>query len=225
MGEIRLLIVNSDNSVRRIIREHAVSEGYLTDEATDGICALKLFRRNEYHLVVMDTALPELDGINVCRQIRKVSDIPVIFLSEHSDEEEKLLCFDSGADDFLVKPFSPLVLMARVKVFLHRSANLLNIPSRKIVFAGIHIDTFSRSVYVDEKIVQLTNKDYELLVFLSQNPNKAFSRDSLLDRVWGADFAGSDRTVDTHVKTLRECIKPYDGYIATVWGYGYKFEG
>jgi DNA-binding response OmpR family regulator len=224
VSEIQLLIVDEDITDINIMKKHIIAEGYSVDEATDGIAALKLFRRNEYNLIILDTILPELDGKNVCRQIRKVSEVPIIIVSARSDEENKLLFFDLGVDDYIIKPFLPLELMARVKVFLRRSCGLKNIPSRRISFSGLHIDTISRTIYIGEKEVQLTLKEYELLLFLSQNPNKAFSRDELLNKVWGNDFLGSDRTIDTHIKTLRESLKPYHQYIATVWGYGYKFE-
>jgi DNA-binding response OmpR family regulator len=223
MDGVRLLIVDGDESVRSVIKEKAAAEGFACDEAADGIAAIKLFRRYDYSLILLDTELPQLDGRNVCRQIRKVSDTPIIIVSARSSEEDRLTGFDLGADDYVLKPFSPCELMARVKVFLRRSGGIGRAVPRKISFSGLFIDTVSRSVYVDDRLVQLTPKEYDLLFFLSQNPNEAFSRDVLLNEVWGYDFAGSDRTVDTHIKTLRENIKPYDGYIMTVWGFGYKF--
>ncbi|NLT16041.1 MAG: response regulator transcription factor [Clostridiales bacterium] len=223
MDGVRLLIVDGDESVRSVIKEKAAAEGFACDEAADGIAAIKLFRRYDYSLILLDTELPQLDGRNVCRQIRKVSDTPIIIVSARSSEEDRLTGFDLGADDYVLKPFSTCELMARVKVFLRRSGGIGRAVPRKISFSGLFIDTVSRSVYVDDRLVQLTPKEYDLLFFLSQNPNEAFSRDVLLNEVWGYDFAGSDRTVDTHIKTLRENIKPYDGYIMTVWGFGYKF--
>lgn len=223
MGEVRLLIVDGDSAVRGTIKEHASSEGYSSDEAADGIAALKLFRRNEYNLIVLDAVLPELDGHNVLRQIRKVSDVPVILVSEHGELKDRLSGFETGADDFLQKPFYPLELMARIRVFLRRSGGVQLSPPRRFSFNGLFIDTASRSVYIDERAVQLTPKEYDLLYFLSKNPNRAFSREDLLNEVWGFDFFGTDRTVDTHIKTLRESLRPYQQYIVTVWGFGYKF--
>ncbi len=219
-----MLIVDSENTIRNMIKDYAVAEGYFADEAVDGIAALKLFRRYEYSLVILDTLLAELDGRNVCRQIRKVSDVPIIMVSTEKEVDEKLSCFELGADDYVIKPFSPLELMARIKVFLRRGNSTMNVRSRNISYDGIYIDTFSRTVYIDEKPVQLTHKDYDLLLFLCQNPNRAFPRDALLNEVWGPEFFGSDRTIDTHIKTLRENIKPYHDYITTIWGFGYKFE-
>lgn len=223
MSEVRLLVVDGDSAVRSVIRENAAAEGYLCDEAANGIAALKLFRRNEYNVVVMDTDLAELDGVNVCRQIRKASDVPVIVLSEHPAQENRLCYFQLGADDYVVKPIFPLELMARVRVFLRRSGMTQLASPKRFSFNGLYIDTASRTVYIDERVVQLTPKEYDLLFFLTKNPNKAFSRETILNEVWGYDFYGSDRTVDTHIKTLRENLRPYQQYIATVWGYGYKF--
>jgi len=223
MEDIRLLVVDGDSTTRGVIRKKATEEGYACDEAADGISAIKLFRRRDYNLLLIDTQLPELDGANVCRQIRRMSDVPIIIISERGSEADKLFGFELGADDYVVKPFSVLELFARIKVFLHRGGGQSRSAPSKISFGGLFIDSVSRTVYVDDRMVQLTPKEYDLLFFLSQNPNKAFSRDMLLNEVWGYDFTGSDRTVDTHIKTLRENIKPYDQYIVTVWGFGYKF--
>lgn len=223
MDDIRLLLIDSDSSVRGVIRKRAAEEGYCCDEAADGIAAIKLFRRNDYNIVILDTELPELDGGSVCRQIRKMSDVPIIILSSRKTEADKLSGFELGADDYMDKPFSVSELMARIRVFLHRGGSMNKALRGKLSFGGLFIDSVSRTVYVDDRMIQLTPKEYDLLIFLSRNPNQAFSREMLLNEVWGYDFAGSDRTVDTHIKTLRESIKPYDGYIMTVWGFGYKF--
>ncbi len=222
-SDIRLLIADQNSAIRGDIRLLAVSQGYSFDEAADGIAALKLFRRNDYNLIVMDTDLPELDGRNVCRQIRKVSDVPILFISTRTSEQEKLCAFEIGADDFIVKPFYPRELLARIKVFLYRTGSQTKCVADKIAFNGLFINTVSREVTVDDRPVQLTPKEYDLLFFLSQNPNKAYSREALLNEVWGYCFTGSDRTIDTHIRTLRDNIRPYDGYIVTVWGFGYKF--
>ena len=223
MDEIRLLIADRDEAARNQIKKMAENSGYAYDTAADGIAAIKLFRRRDYHLLVMDTDLPILDGWNVCRQIRKVSEVPIIIVSAQTAEHDKLLGFESGADDYLAKPFSSLELAARIKVFIYRSGALKTSCRTKVSCNGLLIDTTSRTVYVDDAVIKLTPKEYDLLFFLSQNPNKAFSREMLLNEVWGYEFTGSDRTVDTHIKTLRENIRPYDLCLATVWGFGYKF--
>lgn len=223
MENILLLIADHDSTVRSLIKARALAEGYQCDEAADGIAAIKAFRRHDYGLILLDAQLPELDGRNVCRQIRKASDVPILLLSTRGAEADRLEGFDLGADDYVVKPFSLPELMARIKVFLHRSAGLRRAIPSKISYDGLGIDTISRCVFVDDRPIQLSPKEYDLLFFLSQNPNKAFSREALLNEVWGYDFVGTDRTVDTHIKTLRENIRPYDQCIATVWGFGYKF--
>jgi DNA-binding response OmpR family regulator len=223
MDEIRLLIIDKDEAVRTAIKRMASIHGYAYDEAADGIAALKLFRRHDYNIVIIDPDLPELDGKNVCRQIRKVSDVPILIACSKCSEEDKLTAFELGADDYIVKPFFTQELFSRIRVFLYRMGSLSKSAPTKITFGGLFIDTLSRTVYVDDCIAQLTPREYNLLFFLSQNPNKAFSRETLLNEVWGYDFAGSDRTVDTHIKTLRGNIKPYDTSIVTVWGFGYKF--
>ena len=223
MNDIRMLIVDKDESARNQIKNLAEELGYAYDAAGDGITAVKLFRRFDYQIIIMDTDLPMLDGWNVCRQIRKISEVPIIFVSSQTEVGDKLLAFELGADDFLFKPFSTKELMARIRVFVYRTQGVRQSLPSKIAFDGLMIDAVSRAVFVDERTVKLTPKEYELLYFLSQNPNKAFSRDALLNEVWGYEFIGSDRTVDTHIRSLRENIKPYDPYIVTVWGFGYKF--
>ena len=223
MNDIRMLIVDSDEAARNQMKKLAEDLGYTFDAAADGITAVKLFRRFDYQIIIMDTELPNLDGWNVCRQVRKISDVPIIFVSTQTDEGDKLLAFELGADDFLCKPFSTPELTARIRVFVYRTQGIKQSAPSKFAFDGLMIDTVSRAVFVDERSVKLTPKEYELLYFLSQNPNKAFSRDALLNEVWGYEFVGSDRTVDTHVRSLRDNIKPYDPYIVTVWGFGYKF--
>ncbi len=223
MSDIRLLVAVRDYRERNRLKQLAQTHGYSCETAADGVMAVKLFRRCDYDLIVMDTDLPMLDGWNVCRQIRKLSDVPIIIVSVQADECDKLLAFELGADDYLCKPYSLSELAARIKVFLYRTRGIERPSSGKLAVGGLLVDTASRTVYVDESPVKLTPKEYELLYFLSHNPNKAFSRETLLNEVWGYEFIGTDRTVDTHIRSLRETIKPYDPYIVTVWGFGYKF--
>ena len=220
---IRLLIADTDASIRGIIRVAAREEGWDCSEAADGIVALKLFRRNSYHLAVLDYDLAELNGRIVCKQIRKSSKIPIILLSVHSGEAERLAGFAAGGNDYILKPFYPGEVVARIKSLM-TLYGYDNVQKKTLQRGGIEIDLLSYNVYVDQKVIRLTPKEYDLLVFFCQNPKKAFSRDALLDLVWGDDFDGSDRTVDTHVKSLRGKIRPYSFYIATIWGVGYKFE-
>ncbi|MGE5494823.1 MAG: response regulator transcription factor [Burkholderiales bacterium] len=224
MGDIRILIAGPDAETRARIKTHATFEGLIADEAGDGIAVLKLFRRNEYHIIIIDANITELDAWNVCRQIRKSSNTPVIIISDSDDEEEKLSFFELGADDFVVKPFSGKVMMARIHVILRHSLGSGKYEPRRLIFDGLCIDSVSRTVYIDGEIVELTPKEYKLLLFFARNPHVALSRERILRSVWGEDFFGTDRTVDTHVKMLREHIKPYGRLIDTVWGLGYIFK-
>jgi DNA-binding response OmpR family regulator len=223
MEEIRILIAEKDGHTRRTLREHAAQTGWSVDEAADGVSALKLFRRKDYQAILLNMDLPELDGRNVLIQIRKASDVPILVLCDKPAEDNCLICFQLGADDYIRKPFNPLEVIARIHVFLHRNSIEKEIPKKGISYKGLRIDAFSRSAYVDDRLISLTPKEYALLVFLAQNPNVAFPRSAILDEVWGSDFCCSDRTVDTHVKSLRNAVHPYEAFITTVWGFGYKF--
>ena len=219
---INILLADSDENVRAKIRQYASGCEISVDEVRDGISAIKFFRRKEYNLVVLDAFLPELDGVNVCRQLRKVSSVPIIFLTAKSSEHDRLTGFSAGADDYVIKPFFVSELFARINVLLNRNKD---VHKRAILNAGgISVDINARTVFVDEKPVSLSPKEYELLVFLMDNPGRALSRSAILRGVWGEDFDGTDRTVDTHIRALRDSLAPYGKYIITVWGIGYKFE-
>lgn len=220
---IRVLVADGSDLVRNELRRLLASEGFEVDTVSDGITAIKHFRRYDYHLAILDLHLPELDGRSVFRQFKKMAEIPIIFLSAVSDEETVLSCYTLGAEDFLTKPFSGKELLARLKVILRRCIDQEKLVTRSLAFEGLRIDTLSHIVYIDERMVLLTPKEYQLLFFLAKRPNQAFSREMLLNEIWGQDYYGTDRTVDTHIKTLREALKPYDGYIATVRGVGYSF--
>ncbi len=223
---VKILVVDDEEMMRKLITEYLEFEGYEWDEAEDGTKALELFKWNTYDVIILDVMMPKVDGWSVCREIRKESKIPIIMLTARGEEYDKLFGFELGVDDYMVKPFSPKELMARLKVILRRSSDSLKAGSdqEKIIFEGLNIDISSRSVSVDGQTVKLTPKEYELLIYLVSNPNRAFSRQQILNGVWGYDYFGDDRTVDTHVKMLRESLKEYRKYIITVWGMGYKFE-
>lgn len=222
----RILVIDDEENMRNLITEYLAFEGYEWDEAEDGTKALRLFDIHTYDVIILDVMMPELDGWSVCREIRKQSMVPIIMLTARGEEYDKLFGFELGVDDYIVKPFSPKELMARLKVILRRSNDGLRAESNhnKIIFEGLRIDISSRIVSVDGQTVKLTPKEYELLIYLVANPNRAFSRQQILDGVWGYDYYGDDRTVDTHVKMLRESLREYRKYIVTVWGMGYKFE-
>ena len=217
----RILIATGDSTLRQQIVTAAENENHLTEEAPDGISALKHIRRNLYQAVILDTDLPEIGGLTVCREIRKLSNVPVIMLSSLSSEKDRLQGFLSGGNDYMVKPIYISELMARVASFIALTAAPAN-KSDLITVGELTVDSSSRNVYINRKKIRLTPKEYDLLYFLCQNRNRAFSRDTLLDQVWGRGFYGTDRTVDTHIKSLRRQIKPHQDCIVTVWGFGYK---
>lgn len=226
MEKVRILLVDDEERIREMIREYTNLEGYDIDEASDGIEALNLFKQQKYSLVILDVMMPKMDGWSVCREIRKTSQVPVIMLTARGEEYDKLFGFELGVDDYIVKPFSPKELLARMKAIIRRSSSAAENTAKgdRISFEGLVIEFNSRNVYVDGNKVNLTPKEYELLNFFVQNPNRVFSREQLLNSVWGYDFAGDNRTVDTHVKMLRESLADYRKFIVTVWGTGYKFE-
>jgi DNA-binding response OmpR family regulator len=219
----RILVVDDEQRIREVIREYAEFNGYEVAEAVDGMDAVVLCRENDFDLIVMDVKMPKLDGISAVKDIRKLKNIPVIMLSAREEEYDKLFAFEVGVDDYMVKPFSPKELMARVSAVLNRVAPQESTED-KIVFDGLLVNLPAREVTVDGGKIELTPKEYELLVFLMQNKNIALSRDVLLADIWGYDF-GDVRTIDTHVKNLRNAIGPYRGRIVTLRGVGYKFEG
>ena len=226
MDKTRILIADDEKRIREMIREYMSLGEYVIDEASDGLEALQLFKQNEYVLVILDVMMPLMDGWSVCREIRKLSQVPVIMLTARGEEYDRLFGFELGADDYITKPFSPKELLARVKAIVRRSRTAAgkDVKAESVRFEGLVVEFESRNVYVDDNIIDLTPKEYELLSFLVKNPKRVFSRDQLLNSVWGYDFIGDDRTVDTHIKMLRESIKQYRKFIITVWGTGYKFE-
>lgn len=220
--EIKLLIAEADVSVREVIRMSAAEQGWQCDCVGDGITAMKLIRRNIYQLAVLDAELPELDGHVICRQLKKKSSIPVVFISKNGREENRLAGFGAGGNDYVVKPFFPRELIARIKNLLELVHGTTQVE--ELVISGkIRIETASRQVLLAGKQIRLSPKEYDLLLFFCINQGQAFSRAQLLDLVWGTDFEGTDRTVDTHVKSLRNKLKPFQSYIETVWGHGYRF--
>jgi DNA-binding response OmpR family regulator len=219
-----ILVVEDETKLRLLIRSYLEREGFNVLEAGDGKQAIDMFKDNGADLALLDVMLPEYDGWTVCREIRKNSDIPVIMLTARGEEHDKLFGFELGADDYIVKPFSLKELMARIQVFLRRS---IRENDREIIHIGqwnMVINTQSHRVYIDDSEVNLTPKEYELLVYMASNKNKAFSRENLLERIWGYDFYGDVRTVDTHIKRLRLKLGTARDAIATVRGHGYMME-
>lgn len=220
-----ILIVDDEANIRRVVREYAEFEGYNVTEAENGMEAVNLCRENDYDLIIMDVMMPRLDGYSACKEIHKTKSIPVIMLSARGEEYDKLFGFEIGVDDYVTKPFSPKELMARIKVVIKRNAQSATASAQdKYVFGGLEVNISGREVYVNGEKASMTPKEYDLLFFLVKNRNIALSRDRLLEEVWGYDFFGDDRTVDTHIKMLRNSLKEYRSYIVTLRGMGYKFE-
>ncbi len=219
----KILVVDDEANIRRVVREYAEFEGFEVDEAENGIEAICRVKANNYDLIIMDIMMPELDGFSACKQIKKIKSVPIIMLSARGEEYDKLFGFEIGIDDYVVKPFSPKELMARVRAVIKRNTRNTN-NNDKLVFGGLTVDLDGRSVSVNGERVNMTPKEYELLFFLVQNRNIALSRQQLLEAVWGFEFFGDDRTVDTHIKMLRNSLGEYRKYIVTLRGVGYKFE-
>ena len=217
---MHILVCDDEEHIRNVIKEYLTLNNYIVDEASDGKEAVEKAKNVNYDLIIMDIMMPHMDGYLACKEIKKIKNVPFIMLSARSEEYDKLIGFDLGIDDYVTKPFSPKELVARVKAILKRS----NKVEDKLVFEGLEIDELAHEVKVDNKKVNLTPKEYELLRYLVANKNIALTREQLLVNVWGYDFYGDDRTVDTHIKTLRNNLGKYRKFIVTVRAVGYKFE-
>ncbi len=221
-----ILVVDDEVKIREVIREYAEFEGFSVVEAKDGMEAVALCKQQDFDIIVMDIMMPKLDGFSTCKEIRKTKDIPVLMLSARGEEYDKLFGFELGIDDYVVKPFSPKEVMARIHVIINRSLKKAKDENsnEQMLFDGLKIDIAARNVYVNDVKVDMTPKEYDLLFYLVRNKNIALTRDKLLTDVWGYDFFGDDRTVDTHIKMLRNSLGPYREYVVTLRGVGYKFE-
>ena len=217
---MKILVVDDEELIRNVIREYLVMENYQVDEAGDGQEAIAKAKNTDYNLIIMDIMMPKMDGYQACKEIKKTKDVPFIMLSARSEEYDKLIGFDLGIDDYVTKPFSPKELVARVKAILKRNTT----DSYTYKFEGLTINDLAHEVRVDDEKVNLTPKEYDLLKYLVTNKNIALSREQLLTNIWGYDFFGDDRTIDTHIKTLRNSLGKYRKFIVTVRAIGYKFE-
>ena len=223
MNNITILVVDDESRMRKLIKDFLAQKGYSILEAGDGEEALQVYEENKSHinLILLDVMMPKLDGWSVLRQIRQSSRIPIIMLTARGEEQDELFGFELGVDEYISKPFSPKILVARVEAILKRTA-----PDSKEVkdYGGVEIDKEGRTVKVDGKLIELSLREYELLTYIVENKDIALSRDKILNNVWNYDYFGDARTIDTHVKKLRSKLGEKGEYIKTIWGMGYKFE-
>ena len=222
----RILIADDEENIREVIKEYAEFEGHEVDEACDGMQAVEAAKAKDYDIIIMDVMMPRLDGYSAVKEIRKTKQTPVLMLSARGEEYDKLFGFEMGVDDYVVKPFSPKEVMARINAIVKRNsaANAPAPAAETEKFEGLEINFTSRDVYIDGKKANLTPKEYDLLFFLVRNKNIALTRNKLLEDVWGYDFYGDDRTLDTHIKLLRKSLGKYSSLIVTLRGVGYRFE-
>lgn len=225
-----ILVVDDEVRIRSIIKKYAEFEGHTVYEACDGMEAVHLCRKQEFDIIIMDIMMPELDGFSACRQIRKVSQTPIIMLSARGEEYDKINGFELGIDDYVVKPFSPKELMLRIDAIMKRvngrsSAAKQGNTVIEIDDGGLRVDLSARLVFIDNKRVDMSPKEYDLFFYMLENRNIALSREKLINEVWGYDFYGDVRTLDTHIKLLRKSLGRYSELIVTLRGVGYRFEG
>ncbi len=226
MANNKVLVVDDDANIADIIRMYLEKEGYEVTTAHNGVKALEAFREEAPSIVLLDIMMPEMDGWQVCREIRRISNIPIIMLTAKGETFDKVLGLELGADDYIVKPFETKELVARVKAVLRRSETKDSGAMKEIVYPNLTINLSNYELKLAGKIVEVPPKELELLYFLASNPNRVFTREQLLEEVWGFDYFGDSRTVDVHIKRLREKLEGVEGtwQLKTVWGVGYKFE-
>lgn len=226
MANNKVLIVDDDEHIVELIKLYMDKEGFDTVTANNGKKAVELFKSEAPAIVILDVMMPEMDGWQVCREIRRVSNIPIIMLTAKGETFDKVLGLELGADDYMVKPFEPKELLARVKAVLRRSDTKASNAEKEIVFPNLTINLSNYELKINGNIVEVPPKELELLYFLASNPNRVFTREQLLEEVWGFDYFGDSRTVDVHIKRLREKLEGVEAnwQLKTVWGVGYKFE-
>jgi len=218
-------MVDDEENIREMVKEYGEFIGHEVVEAEDGMQAVNICRENLFDIVILDIMMPKMDGFSACKEIRKFSDVPVLMLSARGEEYDKLFGFEVGIDDYVMKPFSPKELMARINAIVSRSKpKLYESKSECITIGNISIDKLGRNVYIDDNKADMTTKEYDLLLYLITNKNIVLTRGQLLNAVWGYEFYGDDRTVDTHIKMLRSTLAQYRDYIVTIRGVGYKLE-
>ncbi|MFQ9933932.1 MAG: response regulator transcription factor [Lachnospiraceae bacterium] len=222
-----ILVVDDEEKIRIVIKKYAEFEGYNIVEAEDGMEAIDKFKKEDFDLVILDVMMPELDGFSTCKELKKIKDVPVIMLSARGEEYDKIHGFELGIDDYVVKPFSPKELMMRMNVVMSRRGNQNSLKGDEHEIyktGGLVVDFTSRIVTVDGEKVDMTPKEYDLLFYMIKNRGIALTREKLITDVWGYDYYGDDRTLDTHIKLLRSSLGEYRKYLVTLRGVGYRFE-
>lgn len=226
MSVTKILIADDDENIAELIRLYVTKEGFTAVTANNGAKALEMFRTEDPSIIILDIMMPEMDGWQVCREIRKTSNVPIIMLTAKGETFDKVLGLELGADDYMVKPFETKELVARIKAVLRRTDSKEQKSDKEIIFPKLEINLSNYELKIDGKITEIPPKELELLYFLASNPNRVFTREQLLEEVWGFDYFGDSRTVDVHIKRLREKLENVEAnwQLKTVWGVGYKFE-
>ncbi len=219
-----ILIADDEQKIREVIKEYAEFEGHTVYEAVDGMQAVEMAKEQNFDIIIMDVMMPRLDGFSACKEIRKIKNTPILMLSARAEEYDKLFGFEMGVDDYVVKPFSPKEVMARINAIIKRNSSNSDQIVDSVKYDGLEINFTARDVFIDGEKANLTPKEYDLLFYLVKNKNIALTRNKLLEEVWGYDFFGDDRTIDTHIKMLRNNLGPYRNFIVTLRGMGYKFQ-
>jgi len=223
----RILVVDDEAKIRQIIKKYADFEGHVVTEAVDGMEAVEICKTYSFDIIIMDVMMPELDGFSACKEIRKFTQAPILMLSARGEEYDKIHGFELGIDDYVVKPFSPRELMLRINAIMKRSITSPTLPTQQkeiVKIDGLTVDFTGRLVYIDDIKIDMTPKEYDLFFYLIRNRGIALTREKLISDVWGYDFYGDDRTLDTHIKLLRKSLGDYSRYIVTLRGVGYRFE-
>jgi len=222
---LKILITDDEEKIRDLIKKYAIFEGHRVTEAANGMEALELCKTNRFDIIIMDVMMPELDGFSTVREIRKKHNTPVLMLSARGEEYDKIHGFELGVDDYVVKPFSPKELMLRIEAIMKRSRNTEKIAHDLFIKEGLVVDFTARKVLIDDVNIDMSPKEYDLIFYLIKNKNIALTREKLILEVWGYDFCGDSRTLDTHIKLLRKSLGEYANIITTLRGVGYRFEG
>lgn len=220
----KILVADDEQKIREVIKEYAEYEGHTVYEAVDGMQAVDMAKEQDFDIIIMDVMMPRLDGFSACKEIRKFKNTPILMLSARTEEYDKLFGFEMGVDDYVVKPFSPKEVLARINAIIKRNKSRNEPVGETVKFEGLEINFTARDVFIDGEKANLTPKEYDLLFYLVKNKNIALTRNKLLEEVWGYDFFGDDRTIDTHIKMLRNNLGPYRKFIVTLRGMGYKFQ-